>query len=488
MAEHDKGFCSKPYSRAAMDAMFGPGRWRPLERFQIVQADNKKRMIDNARRTLHNAHTSMQETIFTVNIDFVASVAASLARRLVPVPTDTAVTEEWLRLRLGTDDLPDAYRGLPVLPDHQRFSVIALYVPSVGWRFSLLWGLAFGLESAVVAFNRFPQLGIAISRRCVLSMAAAYFDDELAVEAIADADVSQCGLRLVFSLMGAPPQPEKGFRPTANRHYLGSSIHTGDFLQHGIIRVQPKPWPKFSLDWTISCRPSTCPAMMLANSEEMRHGCLRCVLAIWASLLGPDIPVHPQTSVVTRIYSDASFEDNELRLGWVIFPPSSTPVGGTCVVPPSVVAQWKPRTQQIYPGETLAAVLVPTLCPELLRGCDVLWFFDNEAAVSALIRVTTAETDVLVMVQQAHLQFCSLLMRTWIEWIDSASNPSDGLSRLGLLDEWTLNQHWQVHEFSFPALSDPTSFLAQLAAPIGWRLSLSQRCLRWRSLELQAHI
>jgi hypothetical protein len=39
-------------------------------------------------------------------------------------------------------------------------------------------GLAFGLESAVVSFNRFPQLGIAIARRCTLSLAAAYFDDE----------------------------------------------------------------------------------------------------------------------------------------------------------------------------------------------------------------------------------------------------------------------------------------------------------------------
>ena len=82
VAEQHKGFCSKFYSRSAMDSMFGCNQWRPLERFQILQADNKRRMIDNARRTEHNSHTSLSETIFTVSIDFVASVAAALCRRL----------------------------------------------------------------------------------------------------------------------------------------------------------------------------------------------------------------------------------------------------------------------------------------------------------------------------------------------------------------------------------------------------------------------
>ena len=49
IAEHKKGFCSSLYTRTAIDRMFGRGRWRPL------QADNKKRMIDNGRKTQHNA-------------------------------------------------------------------------------------------------------------------------------------------------------------------------------------------------------------------------------------------------------------------------------------------------------------------------------------------------------------------------------------------------------------------------------------------------
>ena len=117
----------------------------------------------------------------------------------------------WLVLRIGTDDLPDAYRGLPVREEHLPYSVVAVYVGSVGWRFTVLHGLAYGLESAVVAFNRFPSLGIGIARRCALALGAAYFDDQLAWEVITDADVSQRGIQLVFQLMGAPPQPAKSF-------------------------------------------------------------------------------------------------------------------------------------------------------------------------------------------------------------------------------------------------------------------------------------
>ena len=493
LAEQRKGFCSPLQTREALDRRFGVSGWRPLERFQIVQADNKKRMIDNGRRTQHNAHTSMQETIFTVSIDFVAAVAAALCKRLAVQTSPGALQfPSWLRLRLGTDDLPDAYRGLPVCDQHQRYSIVAIFVPDCGWRFTVLWGLAFGLESAVVSFNRFPQLGIAIARRCVLTM-----------EAVADMDVSQLGLRLVFNLMGAPPQPEKGFRPAADRHYLGTSVHTGDMIDRGVIRVQPKATTinkvltkleaalstgqlsrddagklRGDVTWlfTMCCGhlgKLAGPALTahqfgdsahLLPSERRQLEVLR--LAVLTSK-PRDIPVHPQCAQVTRVYSDASFEDGILRLGWIIFPPASMPVGGTCVVPPSVIARWKPRTQQIYPGETLAAVVVPALCPTSLRNADILWFFDNEAAVSALIRATTAEPDVLILVQQAHLQFHDLQMRTWIEWVDSASNPADGLSRLGLADPWTAAQPWRVQEFSFPPLSDPDVFLAQLAAPIG---------------------
>ena len=284
-AEQAKGFCSRFYTRDAMDQMFGVGQWRPLERFQITQADNKKRMIDNARKTAHNSHTAMAETIFTVSVDFVSAVAAMLGRRLPP-PASSLGALDWLRLRLGTDDLPDAYRGLPVHPDHQAFSVVAIYVPDRGWRFTLLWGLAFGLESAVVSFNRFPQLGMAIARRCCLALTAAYFDDMLAMETIADHNLSQLGLRLVCKLLGASPQVDKSFSPSCDRHFLGTSIHTGDFGTLGVIRIQPKYTTREKVLARIDTALSSGQLSVTtrANYGVTSHGSSACVSVIWVSL------------------------------------------------------------------------------------------------------------------------------------------------------------------------------------------------------------
>ena len=160
--EQQKHFCSPFMTKLEVDDRFGVGQWRPMERFMIVQADGKKRVIDNARKSQHNEQTTLFETIHTVSVDFVASVASMLAAEL-PVGQDSL---PWLNMRLGTDDLPDAYRGLPVCDSHLCFSIVAVYVAPLGWRFTILHGLAYGLESAVVSFNRVPQLGIAISRRC----------------------------------------------------------------------------------------------------------------------------------------------------------------------------------------------------------------------------------------------------------------------------------------------------------------------------------
>ena len=485
--EQDKGFCSEFMSRSQLDSLFGPGQWRPLERFIIKQADGKMRVIDNARKTLHNACTSLQETISTTTVDFVANVASDVlaAFDLQTGPLDDPLLE-WMDMRIGTDDLPDAYRGLPVASCHQPASVIAIYIPEQGWAFTLLWGLAYGLESAVVSFNRFPQLGIAASRRLVLSMCSSYFDDELSLEMVRDHDSSQCGLKLVFTLLGAPPQVAKCFRPTANRHYLGASLHCGAFLTEATITIQPK----FSTRAKVQSKLQRALDTLTLDSDEAGklRGDLNWMFSMCAGHLGRFagpilqehqsgsafelsdfslrtlqllfgavtfslprvIPLTDRGSLVTRIYSDASFENEELRVGWVIFPPAARPEGGTCVVPPQVIASWKSRSQQIFPGESLAGLLVPLLHPCHFWQADCIWFVDNEAAVAALIRGSTRELDVHLIAQASQLIFHLSCARVWFEWIDTHANVSDGLSRLGLADDWSQAQGWSLAEFSFP--------------------------------------
>ena len=488
--EQDRGFCGPFLTRLEVDDLYGPGEWRPLERFLIQQADGKCRCIDNARRTGHNAHTQLLETITTVNVDCIASFARMVCDglQLQQPPFESC---PWLSLRLGTDDLPDAYRGLPVADTQLRFSLVAIFVEGVGWRFTHLYGLAYGLSSAVLSFNRLPQLGVAVARRTCLSFCAAYFDDEASLEFIAHSDVSQLGLRLVFASMGMPPQPSKAFFPGTNRHYLGTSIHVGDFPTDGLIRFQPKFATsakvcqhletaithgkldrdtagklRGDLNWMFSnCAGQVGPALTAiqnSSTDELSPQILQSlrILKLIVQLAKPrDITVVGSPPPVIRVYSDASFEDNQLRLGWIIFKDGVTPSGGTCVVPEAVLQAWLPRRQQIYPGEALCGLIVPWFHRALLSGCDLLWFCDNEAAASSLIRGSSSQDDVHQIAQFAQLLLCGLSCRTWFEWIDSKSNPSDGLSRDGLSDPWTATQSWNIHEYTFPSELLPGTFL-----------------------------
>ena len=67
-----------------------------------------------------------------------------------------------------------------------------------------------------------------------------------------------------------------------------------------------------------------------------------------------DIFVYHRSDDVVRIYSDASFEEDVLRLGWVIFPLVGIPLGGTTVVPQEVIATWRPRQQQNLSGRDVS--------------------------------------------------------------------------------------------------------------------------------------
>ena len=498
-AEQDKQFCSPLLTRDEVDAMFGKGLWRPLERFMITQADGKCRMIDNARRTGHNLHTELVETIHTTSVDFIAAACRAVVSALQIRTVADLSGHEWMQVRVATDDLPDAYRDHPVLPEHLPFSVVAVFVQGLGWRFTVLWGLAYGLEAAVVAFNRFPLLGIAAARRCLSCMAVAYLDDELSLEFVLQATVSQLGLSLVFASMGAPPHTPKSFAPAADRHYLGTSVHTGSVALDGLVQVQPKfatvAKVKSRLDdaiadkflsrdtagklrgdliWLFSSSSSLGARYAAPLLAEHQYGdearlssedvlVLQSLRAMVLCIRPRSISVLPHALPFMRVYNDASFESGILRLGWVMFPPGDAEaLGGTCVEPPAVLESWKERKQQIFLGETLCALVLPMLYPTRWQAVDALWFTDNQAAVVAAVKGCSREGDVHEIAHPAAILRGRNQVRVWFEWIDSDSNPSDGLSRLGVADDWSKQQGWQLQEFAFPPAAERSRVIQAL--------------------------
>ena len=58
-----------------------------------------------------------------------------------------------------------------------------------------------------------------------------------------------------------------------------------------------------------------------------------------------------------------------------------------------------------------------------------------------------------------HAVFARLGCRVWIEYVESASNPADGLSRDGLNNAWTIAQGWTLKEVPCPSFFDMDSAL-----------------------------
>jgi hypothetical protein len=134
------------------------------------------------------------------------------------------------------------------------------------------------------------------------------------------------------------------------------------------------------------------------------------------------------------IYSDASWEPDRSppgKIGWLIFHPCGRVVGRALDISADMVALCNERASQIQFCEGFPGLAVPHFHPEL-ADASILWFVDNEGAVSNLVRCVAASEDMLKMVSRAHELW--LDRNLWVEWIASASNLSDGISRDGVTD------------------------------------------------------
>ena len=95
-----------------------------------------------------------------------------------------------------------------------------------------------------------------------------------------------------------------------------------------------------------------------------------------------------------------------------------------------------------------------------------MWWVDNEGSASCLVRGNSSHWDAGCLAHLAHLLWAELRCRVWIEWINTKSNPSDGLSRLGLTDPWTLKQGWHLVQGRLPAWSSLGTLVSEFASSV----------------------
>ena len=218
---------------------------RPLVRFGITQK-GKLRAVDNGRSNGANRATLMHETVTTPSFFFVAVAS----RAIVQAASSLGVPPP--RVYTALADLSMAYRTVPT--SQPWFTSVVFFDPRAsppGPRYFYLPGHNFGLLSAVVNFNRHPELVVVMARAFCSLAIDHYYDDFILV----DTDRSGSGLRCLrawIDLLGRGPRrrsapvrapeldPSKTQETSQVNVVLGITADTSG-VRSGTMRFEPVP-------------------------------------------------------------------------------------------------------------------------------------------------------------------------------------------------------------------------------------------------------
>jgi hypothetical protein len=339
-------------------------------------------------------------------------------------------------------------------------------------------------------FCRLPTLSVAAGRRFCAALVAAFFDDFAALGLAFQRGASQQGLSECLKIIGASPAAHKHYPMTQQRVWLGAFVNLGTVNEEKVVTLASKEGAVQKLtrgiadaisqgklssgtaaklrgqaNWLATNAAGRCgrlgisvlAAKQKATDDTLSYeqvSALQFLAKIAENMPDRKLRVHGAEKAPVLLYTDASVSEAaplEPIVGWVLFRATASEVKGKSLrIPQEVVRSWNPRETQICPAEAFAVLAAIFNHESELEGRDIIVFVDNEAAAASLIRGASSSCDVGHIAQEVQWKILRLNARIWIEWVDSHSNPSDGLSRAGLLDEWTLKQNWALSEGTQP--------------------------------------
>ena len=219
LEEVKEGLAEPLADRAAMDAKFGRGRWRPLPRHVIWQAD-KWRPIDDGKRSCTNALTTVSESIVCVPPEF---MLLAIRKTVDSFQSISGMQPPWAEaMKFSTEDWWKGFRQIAPTAEDRGLAVAAVQIPKSGeWRYSALKGLPFGLGSAVNQLNRLPMLATALARRILYLISGHYVDDNVMLEMEASEDCAQSAFRKMMGMLGIRLSDSKRQAATAYGPFLG---------------------------------------------------------------------------------------------------------------------------------------------------------------------------------------------------------------------------------------------------------------------------
>ena len=146
-------------------------------------------------------------------------------------------TQDWT-LETGGEDWPSAYRFVPIFPDHIPFCMVAYWSVKQGCVLIQKYnGMLFGLSGAVVAFNRWPRLAEALTRRLLGIMFSMYFDDATIQDWQGEKGSGQAMVQKMMTILRSPFAPSKTQNMATQGVFLGLSHRLDSWFSCGFIRI-----------------------------------------------------------------------------------------------------------------------------------------------------------------------------------------------------------------------------------------------------------
>jgi hypothetical protein len=445
--------------------------------FCHTQASGKQRRIDDGKKSGNNLGTQYSEKFCLPNAFTPAMAVQAFWRAAIRVGASPRVFDLIVRLESATEDMPDAFRTIPVLPEHLPFNHVMARHPDTGavWCFPMLAAL-FGNGSSVYAYARLSCFLEAIPRRLLHLLWTMYVDDGQLTEPTSGQKEAQELIHEFFEYMGMPLAPDKSKPLDPCGEFLGISHDLSYMPQHGYVEF----WPKETLVEKVEglldsiesqrrCTPAEASKLRgtLGFTAMAQYGHVgRSYLSPFKQRQYTDVPPwHPSDTMMRAIEfarvlikerpcrripcglqrqktilvaSDAQVEPGTLPGGGVLLYDSQNGLrwGGWIQFTDRNLSTWDLSMQLIQDGSQpialCEAAMIPLTMmewPREMRGRSILWYIDNTSAMASFLKGASRNPHLEKIVGLTWIVACHLQVELWFEWVDSEANWSDSISR-----------------------------------------------------------
>ena len=488
VSQRDAGWIKGPFSAKELDQKFPEG-WIPSKRFGVVQG-TKVRAVDDFSEFLVNAACGTGEQIVLQGLDDVASAAKYMLSAPgkdgnIWVPSAEGkhvcagpLEASWREAELGdlqgrALDLKSAYKQLARSPEDDWCPILAVWSPELeDICFFESVALPFGAVSAVNAFNRVAKCLRLILCRLFLLTNTSFFDDYCQLEFAPLCTSAWKTAETVLALLGWKVAMSEDKRLPFSKKFsmLGAVVDLSNSME-GTVQISNKPSRieellafvgelELGADFTENKLQSLRGRLLYAAGntfgrctqvavqalgrvarkgtsmvlEDEMLACIQYAVRTLAGSLPRQVKAWKDEWPVLIFTDGACEEDGVVVTHGAVLCDVTT---GSYFffgdhVPRSFVEAWTKggRKQVIYQAELFPIWIAKVTWKHLLNGRQVLWFCDNEAARSAMIRSYSPLLDSLQLVRCCAFEDVAAQSTNWYARVPSKSNISDAASRL----------------------------------------------------------